>query len=144
MVLTYRELRHVALCCLQTNVLFPWPREPVHFVPDTRSTTAVHVISWTVLHYSHMRGWKWSCITFNWQVYCSGLNFSKWSRQLCICKCMISLMYMCHLMWVYSKDVLKWFMWWTCDNSVKWWWPSLCLGTSHCVVCRQLYCLTDW
>jgi len=29
MVLTFSVLRHLALCCLQTNVLFHWSREPV-------------------------------------------------------------------------------------------------------------------
>ena len=35
-----------------------------------------------------------SGITFNWLVYCSCLNFSKWSRQLCICKYLICGMYL--------------------------------------------------
>jgi len=40
------------------RVLFHWSREPVHFVSDTRHKTPVHIISWTVLHYSHMCHWK--------------------------------------------------------------------------------------
>jgi len=70
---------------LQTKALFHWLREPVHFAPDTRHRTPVHVTSWTVLHYSYMWGWKLSGIAFNWLIYCSVLNFSKWSQQLCIC-----------------------------------------------------------
>jgi len=26
---------------------------------------------------------------------------------------------------------------------VKWCWPTLSWGTSHCVVCRQMFCFTD-
>jgi hypothetical protein len=36
-----------------------------------------------------MCGWKWSGFIFDWLVCCSGLNFSKWSRQLYICKYLI-------------------------------------------------------
>jgi len=48
------------------------------------------------LPYSYMCVWKLSDITFSWLVYCLGLNFSKWSRQLCICKHLIHVMYLCH------------------------------------------------
>jgi len=141
MVLTYSGLRRLALCSLQTNVLFPRSREPVLFAHDTRHRTRVEYCS-TV-----MCGWKLSGITFNWLVYCSSLNFSKWFQQLCICKYPICVMYLCQLLWhklmfVYSKYIWKWFVWWTCDDSVKWYWPTLGLGTSHCVVCRQMYFLS--
>ena len=86
MVLTYSGWRHLILCCFQTNVLFPWLREAVLFMPDTRHRTTVHMTSWTILHYIHMCGWKLSGITFTWLVYCSGLNFSEWSQQLGMCK----------------------------------------------------------
>jgi len=43
-----------------------------------------------------MCGWKLSGITLNWLVYCSGLNFSKWSGQVCLFKYLISIMYLCH------------------------------------------------
>jgi len=58
----------LALCCSQTNVLFHWLREPVTSVPDTRHRTPVYIISWTVLHYSYMCGWKLSDITLKWLV----------------------------------------------------------------------------
>ena len=135
MVLTCSGLRHFALHCLQSNVLFHWLRELVLFPPDSRHRTPVH-INTTVLHYSYMCGWKLSGITFNWLLYCSGLNLSKWSQQLCICKYLISIMYLCHLQWlmyVYTKYVLKWFMSLTFDNCVKWFWPTLGWGTVHCV-----------
>jgi len=54
MVLTYSGLRHLALCCLQTDVLFLWSRGAVLFVPDTRHRTPVHMSSWTILHYIHI------------------------------------------------------------------------------------------
>ena len=96
--------------------------------------------SWTMLHYSHTCGWKLSDITFDWLVYCSGLNFSKWSWQLCLCKYLICVMYLSHYLWimcVYSKCVSKWSTQWTCDNSVTWYWRSLGWGTLHCVVCNE-------
>ena len=154
MVLTYSGLRHLALC-LQTKVLFPWLREPVLFAPDTRHRSPVRMTSWTMLRYSHMCSWKFSGITFNWLMYCSGLNFSKWSQQLCICKYLICVIYFCHYLWrmcVYSKCVTKWSMQRTCDNSVTWYWPSLGSGTLHCVVCgftgresqcSAMYCLAS-
>jgi len=66
MVLTYYGLTHLALCCLPTKVLFPWPREAVLFAPDTRHSTPIHMTSWTILHYIHVCVWKWSGITFSW------------------------------------------------------------------------------
>jgi hypothetical protein len=54
-----------------------------------------------------------------------------------------SAMYLCHYLWlmcVYRKCVSKWFMKWTCDNCVKWYWPTLCWCTLHSVVCRQMFC----
>ena len=51
------------------------------------------------LPYNYMCGWKLSDITFNCLMYCSGLNFSKWSRQWCICKYLIRVMYLCHPLW---------------------------------------------
>ena len=43
--LTYSGLRHLALCCLQTNVLFPWLREPVLYAPDARHRSPVRMTS---------------------------------------------------------------------------------------------------
>jgi len=65
---------------------------------------------WRILHYSHMFGWKLSGITFDWLVYCSGLNFSKWSRQLCTCKYLICVMYLCHILCkpVHLSSVYMW------------------------------------
>jgi len=86
MVLTYSGLRQLAQCCLQTNVLFLWPREAVLFVPDTRRRTTVHMTSWTILHYIHLCGWKLSGINFTWLAYCSSVNLSERSRQVVMCK----------------------------------------------------------
>jgi len=44
---------HIPAGFLKTNVLFHWSSKPVHFVPDTRHTTPVHVISRKVLQ-SHV------------------------------------------------------------------------------------------
>ena len=120
MILTYTGLRQV--CCLQTQVLIPWLREPMLFAPYSRHRSPVCMTSWTILHYSHMCGWKLSGITLDWLVYCSGLKL--W------------------IMCVYSKCVSKWSMQRTCDNSVTWYWPSLGWGTLHCVVCRRMFCFT--
>ena len=148
MVLSYTGLRHLALCGLQTNILFHWSREPVLFAPDTRHRTLVHITSWTILHYGNMCGWKLNGITFNWLVYFSGLNLSKWSWQLYISKYLICIMYCAILndmcVDIYSKYVLKWFISSTFDNCMKCYWPTLGWGTLHCVVCRQIYCLTGW
>jgi hypothetical protein len=43
MVLIYIGLRHFALCCLQTNILFHWLREPVHSVPDMAQNSNTHL-----------------------------------------------------------------------------------------------------
>ena len=124
------------------------------FVTGWENQCSLHLTLGTEVQYawlheqcytSHVCGWKLSDITFDWLVFCSGLNFSKWSQQLCICKYLISVMYLCHYLWimcVYSKCVSKWSMQWTCDNSVMSYWPSLGWGTLHCVLCRQMFCFT--
>ena len=64
---------------------------------------------------------------------------------LCICKYRICVMYLCNPLWlmcVYSKNFSKLFMKWTCDNSVKWYWPALYWGTLNFAICRQMYSFT--
>jgi len=68
-----------------------------HFLPiDFTTPAGIHLnrwqchVAWTRLHipshsllrpcylpYNYMCGWKLSGITFNWLVYCSGLNFQQ-------------------------------------------------------------------
>jgi hypothetical protein len=65
-----------------------------------------HITSWTILHYICMGGWKWSDITFNWLVCCSGLTFNKRSWQLCMWK------YLFYPLWLvceYSKYFISFY-----------------------------------
>jgi len=101
MVLTYSKLKRLALCSLQTNVLFLWLREPVK-----NTTLQSHVYMWI------------SCVTYQTQLL--------WHK----------------VMFVYSKCIWKWFVWWTCDDSVKWYWHTVSWSALHCVVCRQMFCFS--
>ena len=116
MVLNYSGFRHLTLCCLQTKFCFPGLENQCSLHLTLRTEVQY---AWLILHYSHMCGWKLSGITFDWLVYFSGLNFSKWSRQLCIWKYRICVMYRWHYLWimcVYKMCVSKWFMWWNCAS----------------------------
>ena len=143
MALTYSGLRHLALCCLQTNVLFPCSRKAVLFAPDTRHRTPVHMISWIILHYIHMCSWKLSGITFTCLVYCSGLNFSEWSRHLRMCKYLIAL---CTCAFLCDECVLIASMFQNdlCNEPVITLWNGVVLLRNFTLCCLKTNVLPHW